>query len=121
MFIFGGIISTFDIGKNIVSLVMKNYGFHVWDLGKNVKAEKIINTAIAKKADVIGLSALMTTTMDEMERILELRKKKAPGIKVIIGGAAVTPSYARKIGADAYGKDALDGIRKIQIITDRAQ
>ncbi len=108
-----------DIGKNIVSLVMKNYGFHVWDLGKNVKAEKIIDTAISKKADVIGLSALMTTTMDEMERILKLRKKKAPGIKVIIGGAAVTPSYARKIGADAYGKDAMDGIRKIEKITGR--
>ena len=110
-----------DIGKNIVSLVMKNYGFHVWDLGKNIKAERIIDTAISKKADVIGLSALMTTTMDEMERILELRKKKAPGIKVIIGGAAVTPSYARKIGADAYGKDALDGIRKIEKITGRSK
>jgi 5-methyltetrahydrofolate--homocysteine methyltransferase len=110
-----------DIGKSIVSLVMKNYGFHVLDLGKNVEAEKIINTAVSKKADVIGLSALMTTTMDEMERILELRKKRAPGIKVIIGGAAVTPSYARKIGADAYGKDALDGIRKIERITGRSK
>lgn len=110
-----------DIGKSIVALVMKNYGFHVLDLGKNVEAEKIINTAISEKADVIGLSALMTTTMDEMERILEIRKKKAPGIKVIIGGAAVTPSYARKIGADAYGKDALDGIRKIEKITGRSK
>ncbi len=110
-----------DIGKNIVSLVMKNYGFHVLDLGKNVEAKFIIDTALSKKADVIGLSALMTTTMDEMEKILELRKKMAPGIKVIVGGAAVTPSYARKIGADAYGKNALDGIRKIEKITGRSK
>lgn len=110
-----------DIGKNIVSLVLKNYGFHVLDLGKNVEAEKIIDTAIKKEADVIGLSALMTTTMDEMERILELKNLRAPHIKVIIGGAAVTPSYARKIGADAYGKDALDGIRKIEKMTGRSE
>ena len=110
-----------DIGKSIVALVMKNYGFNVLDLGKNVEADKIIDTAVSEKADVIGLSALMTTTMDEMERILEIRKKRAPGIKVIIGGAAVTPSYARKIGADAYGKDALDGIRKIEKITGRSK
>ncbi len=110
-----------DIGKNIVSLVMKNYGYLVLDLGKNVEANTIIDTAVSKKADVIGLSALMTTTMEEMEQILELRKKRAPGIKVIIGGAAVTPSYARKIGADAYGKDALDGIRKIEKITSRSK
>lgn len=103
-----------DIGKNIVSLVMKNYGFAVWDLGKNVDAGTIVDTAIQKKAHVIGLSALMTTTMDEMEKVLRLTAKKAPDIKVIVGGAAVTPSFARKIGADAYGKDALDGIRKIE-------
>jgi 5-methyltetrahydrofolate--homocysteine methyltransferase len=108
-----------DIGKNIVSLVMKNYGFRVWDLGKNVEAEKIIDTAIKKRADIIGLSALMTTTMDEMENVLKLKKKKAPGIKVIIGGAAVTPSFARRIGADAYGKNALDGVRKIEELTGR--
>lgn len=107
-----------DIGKNIVSLVMRNYGFSVWDLGKNVDAEKIIDTAITQKADVIGLSALMTTTMDEMEKVLKLKKKKIPQVKVIVGGASVTPSYARKIGADAYGKDALDGIRKIEKLTD---
>ena len=108
-----------DIGKNIVSLVMKNYGFRVWDLGKNVEAEKIVDTAMAQKADVIGLSALMTTTMDEMENVLRLKNKKAPGIKVIIGGAAVTPSFARQIGADGYGKNALDGVRKIEKLTGR--
>jgi len=108
-----------DIGKNIVSLVMKNYGFRVWDLGKNVKAERIISAAIANKADVIGLSALMTTTMDEMETVLRMKNEQAPNIKVIIGGAAVTPSFARRIGADAYGKNALDGIRKIEEMTGR--
>ena len=110
-----------DIGKNIVSLVFKNYGFTVFDLGKNVEADRIIDTALSKKADVIGLSALMTTTMDEMERVLILKKKRAPDLKVILGGAAVTPSFARKIGADAYAKDALDGIRKIERMTGRSQ
>jgi 5-methyltetrahydrofolate--homocysteine methyltransferase len=108
-----------DIGKNIVSLVMKNYGFRVWDLGKDVEAEQIVGTAIRNKADVIGLSALMTTTMEEMENVLRIRNQKAPEIKVIIGGAAITPSFARRIGADAYGKNALDGVRKIEELTGK--
>lgn len=103
-----------DIGKNIVSLVLRNSGFHVLDLGKNTKAKTIVETAIHEKADFIGLSALMTTTMEEMKKVLDIKRTKAPNIKVIVGGAAVTPSFSREIGADAYGKDAMDAIRKIE-------
>lgn len=106
-----------DIGKNIVSLVLRNSGFRVIDLGKNVRAEKIIHTAVKEKADIIGLSALMTTTMDTMKNVLRLKREASPGIKVIVGGAAVTPAYARAIGADAYGKDAMDALKKIEKIS----
>ena len=103
-----------DIGKNIIVLILRNHGYTVIDLGKNIKSEKIIETALREKADVIGLSALMTTTMEEMRSVVDIRNKKAPRIKIIIGGAAVTDSFAQKIGADAYGKQAMDAIRKIE-------
>ena len=103
-----------DIGKNIVALVLRNYGYDVIDLGKNTPAELIVETAVREGADIIGLSALMTTTMEEMGKIVEIKNKKAPEKKVIIGGAAVSPSFAREIGADAYGKDAMDTIKKIE-------
>jgi len=106
-----------DIGKNIVSLVLRNLGYTLIDLGKNISADKIVATAIREKADFIGLSALMTTTLYEMERVIAQKKSKAPGIRVIIGGAATSPSFAKKIGADAYAKDALDAVSKMKEIS----
>lgn len=103
-----------DIGKNIVALVLRNSGFQVIDLGKNVDADKIVASAVKEDAGVIGLSALMTTTMDGMEEVIHIRNQKAPHIKVIIGGAAVSEQFSKRIGADAYGKDAMDAVNKIE-------
>lgn len=98
-----------DLGKNLVSAVLKNSGFEVIDLGKNVKAEVILSKAIENEADIIGLSALMTTTMGKMKEVIELLKKYKKDIPVIIGGAVVTNSFANEIGA-YYGKDAIDAV-----------
>ncbi len=103
-----------DIGKNIVALMLRNYGFEVTDLGKDVSAEKIINTAIEQSADVIALSALMTTTMVEMKNVIELGKKKGLVCKFMIGGAVVNQQYADEIGADAYSKDAYEAVKTVQ-------
>jgi 5-methyltetrahydrofolate--homocysteine methyltransferase len=103
-----------DIGKNIVALVLRNSGFRVIDLGKNVDTDKIVAAAVKEGAGVIGLSALMTTTMDGMEEVIHMRNQKAPHIKVIIGGAAVSEKFSKHIGADAYGKDAMDAVNKIE-------
>jgi len=103
-----------DIGKNLVVLMLKNYGFRVIDLGKDVSREKIIQTAIEEAADVIALSALMTTTMLEMKQVINLRNEKGLSAKVIIGGAVITQSYADEIGADGYAKDAGDTITMVK-------
>lgn len=103
-----------DIGKNIIVLILRNHGYNVIDLGKNISSEEIIEAALREKANIIGLSALMTTTMEEMRSVVEIRNEKASGIKIIIGGAAVTSAFAEKIGADAYGKQAMDAIHKIE-------
>ncbi len=103
-----------DIGKNIVSLVLRNYGYDVIDLGKNVSAEKIVSTAKEVNAEFIGLSALMTTTMDGMKDVIELKNRLYPKAKVLIGGAAVNEKFAGEIGADAYARDAIDTVRKIE-------
>ncbi|MDF2588738.1 MAG: homocysteine S-methyltransferase [Anaerocolumna sp.] len=95
-----------DIGKNLVVLMLKNYGFNVIDLGKDVASEKIIEVAKESNADVIALSALMTTTMLEMKEVIRLKNESGLKVKVIIGGAVITQSYADEIGADAYAKDA---------------
>lgn len=95
-----------DIGKNLVVLMLKNYGFEVIDLGKDVPTEKILKTAKEHDADVIALSALMTTTMLEMKKVIALKKEAGIRAKVIIGGAVITQSYADEIGADGYAKDA---------------
>src|SRR5690606_39182876 len=91
-----------DIGKNIVSLMLKNYGFKVYDLGKDVPAEDIVRKASETKAGIIGLSALMTTTMPEMENVIRLARSKGLKVNFIVGGAAVSGQYAREIGADGY-------------------
>lgn len=100
-----------DIGKNLVALMMKNYGFEVIDLGKDVPREVIVETALEKGAQIIGLSALMTTTMQEMRNVICYAKEKGVTAKIMIGGAVVTPEYAKEIGADGYSKDAAEAVR----------
>ncbi len=103
-----------DIGKNLVVLMLRNYGYRVIDLGKDVPAQQIVDTAIKEKASVIGLSALMTTTMMRMKEVVELVKEKGCTSRVIIGGAAITQSFAEEIGADGYSGDAADCVRLVE-------
>ena len=100
-----------DIGKNIVRALLENYGFRVIDLGRDVPPEKIVETARREKAKLIGLSALMTTTVGFMEETI--RQVRAAGLdaKVVVGGAVLTADYAKEIGADYYGKDAMASVR----------
>ncbi|MBO5223857.1 MAG: homocysteine S-methyltransferase family protein [Clostridia bacterium] len=100
-----------DIGKNIVKLLLENYGFAVTDLGRDVDAETIVETAIKLHAPLVGLSALMTTTVPAMEEAIKLLKEKAPWVKTVVGGAVLTQEYADKIGADKYAKDAMETVR----------
>lgn len=100
-----------DIGKNLVALMMKNYGFQVIDLGKDVPKEKIIEAAIEHNAQIIALSALMTTTMQEMRNVVEYAKEKGVTAKIMIGGAVITQDYADEIHADGYSRDAADAVR----------
>ncbi len=100
-----------DIGKNIVGLMLSNHGFEVIDLGKDVKACDIVDAAKKHEASIIGLSALMTTTMIKMQDTVDLVKEQGLDIKVIIGGAVVTDSFAKRINADAYSTDAAHAVR----------
>jgi 5-methyltetrahydrofolate--homocysteine methyltransferase len=100
-----------DIGKNIVKVMLENYGYDVIDLGKDVPPEVIVDCAIENNIRVVGLSALMTTTVASMEETIKLLREKKPGTKVVVGGAVMTPEYADKIGADAYAKDAMATVR----------
>jgi 5-methyltetrahydrofolate--homocysteine methyltransferase len=95
-----------DIGKNLVALMLKNHGYRVIDLGKDVSTDEIIRTAKAESADIIALSALMTTTMIEMKKVVEKAKEAALNTRIIIGGAVITAQYAEEIGADGYAPDA---------------
>jgi len=103
-----------DIGKNIVGAVLESYGFDVIDMGINVDSQSIIDKACEVNPIAVGLSALMTTTMPEMETIIKLRDAVNIPLKIIIGGAAVTKKYAMEIGADAYAKDAMEAARCIK-------
>ncbi|MCL2171811.1 MAG: dihydropteroate synthase, partial [Defluviitaleaceae bacterium] len=100
-----------DIGKNIVKVLLENYNFEVIDLGKNVAPEAVLDAAIAQGADLVGLSALMTTTVVYMEQTIALLRQKAPGIPIMVGGAVLTQSYADQIGADFYSPDAMGAVR----------
>ena len=100
-----------DIGKNLVALMLKNHGFHVIDLGKDVPREKIIEEAEKSGASVIALSALMTTTMHEMRHVISYAKEKGSKAKIIIGGAVITQDYADEIGADGYSADAAEAVK----------
>lgn len=103
-----------DIGKNLVVLMLKNYGYHVIDLGKDVPADVIVDTAMNEGAKVIGLSALMTTTMMRMKDVVELAKEKGCTAKIVIGGAAITESFSDEIGADGYSKDAAECVKLVE-------
>lgn len=103
-----------DIGKNLVVLMLRNYGYHVIDLGKDIPAETIVSTAISEHAAVIGLSALMTTTMMRMQDVVQLAKERNYAGKIMIGGAAITPSFADEIGADGYSKDAAECVKLVK-------
>ncbi len=100
-----------DIGKNIVKLLLENYGFDVVDLGKDVPPETIADKAAELRAPFVGLSALMTTTVPAMEETIKRLREKAPWCKVVVGGAVLTQEYADKIGADKYAKDAMESVR----------
>lgn len=100
-----------DIGKNLVALMLKNHGFHVIDLGKDVPQAKILETARKHHAEFIALSALMTTTMQRMREIVAAAKQEGITAKIIIGGAVITQEYADEIGADGYSKDAADAVK----------
>jgi 5-methyltetrahydrofolate--homocysteine methyltransferase len=108
-----------DIGKNLVGIMLEGAGFEVIDLGKSVPAEKFVETAIAEHADVIGMSALLTTTMPVMKKVTELLKKeKTDGtIKTIAGGAPLSKEIAQEFGADAYAYDAANAVERVKMLT----
>lgn len=100
-----------DIGKNIVKVLLESYGFEVLDLGKNVRPEQVLAAVRAEKLHMVGLSALMTTTVPAMERTIALLRREAPDCRVVVGGAVLTPELAAAIGAHAYARDAMDTVR----------
>ncbi len=99
-----------DIGKNIVKVLLENYGYEVLDLGKDVPPEKIVDLAVERRVKLVGLSALMTTTVPSMEATIVLLRKKAPWAKVMVGGAVLTKEYADSMGADQYCRDAMASV-----------
>ena len=105
-----------DIGKNIVKVLLENYGYEVIDLGRDVEYQAVADAAMPEDVKLVGLSALMTTTLKSMEETIALLRKVKPDIKIVVGGAVLTPEYAEKIGADFYAKDAkatVDAARQI--------
>ncbi len=100
-----------DIGKNIVKVIMESYGFTVYDLGKDVAPQKILECALENECKLVGLSALMTTTVPAMEETIKLIKESAPGTKVMVGGAVLNAEYAGMINADFYAKDAMEAVK----------
>lgn len=100
-----------DIGKNIVGTLLENYGFDVVDLGRDVPPETVVEATLKWNAPIVGLSALMTTTLPSMEKTIAMLRERAPHVKIMVGGAVLTEEYAKKIGADGYGKDAMASVR----------
>jgi 5-methyltetrahydrofolate--homocysteine methyltransferase len=106
-----------DIGKNLVGMMLEGAGFEVVDLGVDIKPERFIEKAVEEKADVIAVSALLTTTMMSMAEVVSLKNEKAlSSLKVIIGGAPLSLGFCKEIGADAYGVDAMDAVAKVKEI-----
>lgn len=100
-----------DIGKNIVKVLLESYGFPVIDLGRDVAPERIVQEAKQRNVPLVGLSALMTTTVGAMEETIKLLRRDAPNCKVVVGGAVLTEDFARQIGADKYAADAMETVR----------
>ena len=100
-----------DIGKNIVKVLLQSYGYDVIDLGKDVKPERVVQAAKETGATLVGLSALMTTTLDAMAKTVALLKKELPAVRTMVGGAVLTQEYADLIGADGYAKDAMGSVK----------
>lgn len=105
-----------DIGKNIVKVLLENYGYTVIDLGKDVPYESVLNTAIEQNVKLVGLSALMTTTLKSMEETIKLLRKNNVDCKIMVGGAVLTADYAKKIGADYYCKDAKESVDTAKLV-----
>ena len=106
-----------DIGKNLVGMMLEGAGFEVVDLGVGIKPEQFIEKAVEEKADIIGVSALLTTTMMCMADVVKLRNEKGlSSLKVIIGGAPLSQDFCKEIGADAYGVDAMDAVVKVKAL-----
>ena len=106
-----------DIGKNIVKLLLENYGFSVVDLGRDVPPAKVADAVVERHAPLVGLSALMTTTVPAMEETIRLLRTRAPWCRVMVGGAVLTKAYAERIGADHYAKDAMESVRYAEAVT----
>ncbi len=100
-----------DIGKNIVKALLENYGFDVIDLGKDVSPDRVRDAVVESKAPIVGLSALMTTTVPAMEETVKLVREAAPDVKIVVGGAVLTKEYADTLGADKYAADAMEAVR----------
>ena len=107
-----------DIGKNIVKLLLENYGFDVIDLGKDVPPSAVVDAVVSHHAPLVGLSALMTTTVPAMEETIRQLHKAAPRCRIIVGGAVLTRDYADRIGADKYAKDAMEAVRYAEEIIE---
>jgi 5-methyltetrahydrofolate--homocysteine methyltransferase len=100
-----------DIGKNIVKVLLENYGYDVIDLGKDITPQEIVDVVKTHNIKLVGLSALMTTTVPAMEETIRLLKEQTTNVAVMVGGAVLTEEYAEMIGADYYGKDAMSSVR----------
>ncbi|MBO5869958.1 MAG: homocysteine S-methyltransferase family protein [Clostridia bacterium] len=107
-----------DIGKNIVSTLLSNYGFEVIDLGKDVPPEKVVESVIENDVKLVGLSALMTTTVPAMAKTINLLQEKAPDTKIMVGGAVLTEDYAKTMGANFYGADAMASVKYAQSLSN---
>lgn len=109
-----------DIGKNLVGIMLSGAGYEVIDLGKDVSPEKFVDTASESGADVIGMSALLTTTMPGMKRVITLLRERGldTSIRTLVGGAPVTEEYAREIGADGYGFDAANAVERVKALLE---
>ena len=103
-----------DIGKNLVAMMLEGAGFQIVDLGVDVGPDQFVDTAQAQDGRVVAISALLTTTMPTMESVVSLIRERGLDIKVIIGGAPVDQTFCDEIGADAYGTDAVDAVRKVR-------
>ncbi len=108
-----------DIGKNIVKLILENYGYPVIDLGRDVPPEKIVEETVRLHAPIVGLSALMTTTVPAMEETIKQLRVSAPWAKIVVGGAVLNREYADRIGADKYAKDAMEAVRYAEKVTNK--